>query len=234
MIERGQSIRESASEQQIPKGNDRKKSNSLGCDRHALALDPVSGKEVSEVEGAGVHGEGAGGVAGPVGFGAVPVEFDAVVVGVAEVEGFADAVVGGAFELDVGVEEAAERAAELGASGIEDGEVVEAGGAGRGWAAAEALPGVDADVVVVAAGGEECGGVADALRDVEAEDAVVEGECAVEVGDAEVDVADAGLGMDGGGLESQGLGRAVAGWRSLALASRATFHWPFTFFQKVM
>ena len=114
-----------------------------------------------------------------------------------EVEGFADAVVGGAVERDVGGEEAAEGVGQGCARGIEDGEVVEAGGAGWGWLAAEGFPGVEAYVVVIAAGGEEGCGVSHALRDLEAEDAVVEGEGAVEVGDAEVNVAHAGLGMDG-------------------------------------
>ncbi len=92
--------------------------------------------------------------------------------------------------------------------------------------------------MVVAAGGEEGSGVGEALGDVEAEDAVVEGESAVEVGDAEVDVAEACLGMDGSGGRAggsvHGVGRPLVGGGSLALASRATFHSPLTFFQKVM
>ena len=149
-----------------------------------------------------------------------------------EVEGFADAVVGGTVEGDVGGEEAAEGVRQGGAGGVEDGVVVEAGGA-WGWGlAAEGLPGVEADVVVVAAGGEEGGGVAHTQGDVEAEDAVVEREGAIEVGYAEVDVAHAGLGMDRCG--AHGVGRPLVGGGSLALASRATFHSPFTFFQKVM
>ena len=58
----------------------------------------VGSDEALEVEGAGVHGEAAGRGFGAIGFGAVPVELDAVEVGVVEVEGFADAVVGGAVE----------------------------------------------------------------------------------------------------------------------------------------
>ena len=55
-------------------------------------------------------------------------------VGVAEVEGFADAVVRRAIQCDAG------------AGGVEDGEVIESGGAGRGWFAAEAFPCVQAVV----------------------------------------------------------------------------------------
>jgi len=151
------------------------------------------GEEGVEVEGAGVHGDVAGGGAGPLGGGEVAVELEAVAVGVFEVEGLADAVVGGAGEGDAGVAEAAEGVGEGGSVGVEDREVVEAGGAGGRRPTAPALPGVQADVVVVAAAGrgEEDGLGAHALDDVEAEDAVVEGEGAFEVGDAEVDVADA-------------------------------------------
>ncbi len=180
------------------------------CFGRFCAAATLCGEQSLEVEGAGVHGQAAIGVARPFGFGAIPVELYAVEVGVVEVEGFADAVVGGAVEGDVGGEEAAESVGQGCARGIEDGEVVEAGGAGRGWLAAERLPGVEADVVVVAAGGEEGGGVAHALRDVEAEDAVVEGERAVEVRDAKVDVAHAGLGMDG---RSCSWGGHAVGWR---------------------
>ncbi len=68
----------------------------------------MGGEEGAEIQGVGVHGEVAGGVAGPLGFGAVVVEFHSVAVRVLEVEGFGDAVVGGAVEGDVVGEEAAE------------------------------------------------------------------------------------------------------------------------------
>jgi len=50
-------------------------------------------------------------------FGRVPIKFDAVVVGVAEVDGFTDALVGGAFEGDASLEtrrKASARAARVG------------------------------------------------------------------------------------------------------------------------
>lgn len=192
-----------------------------------------------QVEGSGVHGEVAAGVSGPLALGAIPVELYAVEVGVVEVECLADTMVGGSVKGYVGGEEAVQSVGECCACGVEDGEVVEAGGSGRWRRAAEGLPGVEADVMVVVTGGEEGCGVADALGDFEAEDTLVEGEGAVEVGYAEMDVADAGLGMDGVGLglghgSAQGVGRPLVGGGSLALASRATFHLPATFFQKVM
>lgn len=91
------------------------------------------GEEVVEVQAVGEHCQGAVCGAGPLVGGAVPVEFDAVLVGVGEVEGFADAVIGGAVEGDVGGGEAAEGVGEGGAGGVEDCGVEEAGCAfGRG------------------------------------------------------------------------------------------------------
>jgi len=132
-------------------------------------------------------------------FGFVPVELYAVVVGVVEVEGFADAVVGGAVEFDLGIDESAEGIAELRARGVEDGGVIEAGSAGRRRVSVEAFPGVEADVVVVSAGGDERGAVAEGLHELEAEDADIEVERALKVGDLKVDVTDADGGVDGGG-----------------------------------
>ena len=130
----------------------------------------------------------------------VPIELDAVVVGIAQIERLADAVVAGAVERDAGRHQAAERVGERGARRIEDRDVIEAGRAGRRRRAALALPGVEADVVVIAAGRDEGRLRAHALHQLEAEHAAIEGERAVEVGDLEVDVADPGAGMDGWAL----------------------------------
>jgi hypothetical protein len=95
--------------------------------------------------------------------------------------------------------------------------VEEAGGAGGGWAATEGLPGVEADVMVVAAGREEGGGVAEAGGDVEAEDAVVEVQGALEVGDLEVDVAYVDAWGDGWNGHVVLIGAGVA-WSQIVLA----------------
>ena len=82
----------------------------------------------------------------------VPIEFDAVVVGVAQVKRFADAVVGGAFERNSCGDQPAERVGQRRARRVEDREMVEAGGAGLRRLAAAAFPSVEADVMVIAAG----------------------------------------------------------------------------------
>ena len=124
-------------------------------------------------------------------------QLDAVFVGIAQVEGFAHAVIAGAIERNARAQHAMQRIGECRPRRIEDGSVEEAGGARRRWMATLALPGIESDVVVVAAGRDECGARAHALHQLEAEHIAIEAERAVEVGDLEVDMSDAGTGDDG-------------------------------------
>lgn len=156
------------------------------------------GAEGVQVERVGEHREFAVWRAGPVGGGAVAVEFDAVLVGIAQVDRFAHAVVGRAVDHDARGEHAVQRVRQRGAIRVKDRGVVESGRAGRGRTAAAAFPGVESDVVVVAAGGNERGLRAEALGDFEPEHTAVEGKGSVEVGDLEVDVTDADGGMERG------------------------------------
>ena len=143
--------------------------------------------------------ETALGVAGPLVAGAVAIEFDPVAIGVAEVEGFADAMVGGALQRDAGCDEALESVGEFGAVWIEDCEVIKAGAVRGRRRGAAALPCIEGYVMVIAAGGKE-GGLRHPLRYLEAENAVIEGEGAFNIGHFQMNVADMRLGMDGRGL----------------------------------
>lgn len=154
-------------------------------------------QEVSEVEGARDHGEFASRCFGPLGLGFVPVEFDAVLVGVAKVESLAHAVVGCAVEWNLGGQETAEGVSEVGAGRVEDRRVIKAGVPGRGRGGAEAFPRVESDVVMIPAGGDKRSLRAVALHQLEAEDAAVEAERAVEISDLQVHMADPGAGSDG-------------------------------------
>ena len=62
----------------------------------------------------------------------VAVQFDAVLVGIAQIKRLADAVVAGAVELDAGLHHAMQRIRQRGARGIEDRGVEQPGGARRG------------------------------------------------------------------------------------------------------
>src|SRR5262249_39115920 len=75
---------------------------------------------------------------------------------------------------------------------IEDRGVIEAGRARRRRMAALALPGVEPDVVVIAAGRDEGGVGAPALLQLEAEHVAEEAERALEIGDLEMNMPDTG------------------------------------------
>src|SRR4051794_10347263 len=103
----------------------------------------------------------------------------------------------GALELDSGLQDPPEGEREVPPRGIADGGVVEAGPTRRGRRAAAALPGVEADVVVIAAGRDEGGLRPEARGELKAEDAAIERQRAFEVGHLEVDVPDVRAGGDG-------------------------------------
>src|ERR1051326_1070859 len=73
--------------------------------------------------------------------------------------------------------------------------MIKAGGAGRGRRAAFALPGVERDVVVIAAGRDE-GGAFAPRGHLEAEHAAIERERSLDVGDLEMNVSYADAGVD--------------------------------------
>jgi len=165
------------------------------------------GQEIVEVEREGHHREVAPGVLRPLRRVAVPVELNPVAIRVVEIERLAHPVIGGAAERHPVADEAAKSVGQLLAPGVEDRDVVEPGRAGGGPVAAAALPGVEPDVMVVAPGGEKGSLTSVALRDLEAEDAVVEGDRAVEIGDLEVDVPDPGRRRDGAVARGSVVGR---------------------------
>src|SRR5688572_30415243 len=70
---------------------------------------------------------------------------------------------------------------EIGAGRIEDGEMVETGGAGRWRPTARAFPGIEADMVMIAAGRDEGGLIAHFLDKLEAEHAAIEIEGALDI-----------------------------------------------------
>src|SRR5690349_22339952 len=87
-------------------------------------------------------------------------------------------------------------ARESAARRIADGEVVKAGVVWRCGGSAPALPGIQADVVMIATGRYESCVVTQPLNPIEPEHACVKRQRAVDVRDFQVDVADAGAGRN--------------------------------------
>src|ERR1041384_5604320 len=121
-----------------------------------------------------------GGV-GPLLGGPVPGELEAVAVRVGEVDGDADAVVRRALHRDPRREHPAHRNREIAPGGAADGHVIVPGVAVRRGQGAAALPGIEAEVIVVVARGDERGAVPVPGHEVESEHAAVEPDGAVEV-----------------------------------------------------
>src|SRR5215831_18368357 len=118
-----------------------------------LALARRLGEQAREVEPPRDHGDALP-LRGsrPLLLRPVSIELDAVSVRISEIDGLTDTVVGGAVERDAGVEDALHGSREVRAIGKAHRDVVEPGRPRRGRGAAVALPGVEADMVVVTAG----------------------------------------------------------------------------------
>src|ERR1051325_8412765 len=148
---------------------------------------------------------------GPLLAGPVPGELQAVGVRIGEVEGDADPVVRGALHRDPRGEQPAHRDREIPPGGIANGDVVEPGMARRRRLGAAALPGIEAEMVVIVAGGDERGAVPVTRDEVESEHAAVEPDGAVEIAHLEVNVSDVRPGGDAIAVERRGLARGVGG-----------------------
>jgi len=79
----------------------------------------------------------------------IPIKLDPVVIGIAQIKRFAHAVIGGALERTVGGNHTPQRVGDRGAGRIEQGEMIQPGGARRRRIAAAAFPGIEPDMVVI-------------------------------------------------------------------------------------
>src|SRR5665213_288508 len=156
-------------------------------------------QQILQIEAMREHRERSVRCPRPLFFRPVPIKLDAVLVGIAQVKRLADAVVAGAVKRNAGADHAMERIRQRGPARIEDGGVIEPRRSRRRRTAAFALPGVQADVVMIAAGRNEGRLQTPALHQFEAEHAAIKSERALEVGDLEMNMPDAGAGDDGRG-----------------------------------
>src|SRR5215208_5572546 len=147
-------------------------------------------EEALNVEGPCHHCESAFGSARPLLLRTVPVQLDAVAVGIPQVQRLEDAVVRGSVDGVVGFQEPLESKGEVMSLGVEDGEVEEPCRMRRSRVGVAAHPGVQADVVVVSARGEEDCVVSVPLGHLESENVPVEAKGPLDVRHLQVNVAD--------------------------------------------
>src|SRR5262249_52524503 len=100
----------------------------------------------------------------------VAIKLDTVLIVIAQVKRFADAMVARAVERDPGRQDGAQRVGERRARGIENGQMIKPGAASRRRRAAGTLPGIEADVMVIAPRRNERRLVAASLHDLKAKD----------------------------------------------------------------
>ena len=145
----------------------------------------------------GGHGEFAIGITRPFGRSAVPIQLDAALIGIAQIKGLAHAVIGRAVNRDARCHKPTLRISELCAIRIECGGVKQPRAAARRRVAAETLPSVQSDVMMIAARRDESGLLSISPRELKAEHAAGKLKRALEIGHPQVNVADADAGMDG-------------------------------------
>src|SRR6476619_3791563 len=104
-------------------------------------------EQTVEVEGAREHFKFAVSPPRPLLARAVPIKLDAVLIGIAQVKRFADAVIGRAIELHARTKQALERVGEFRARWVEDRHVIQTGCAARRRRASATFPSVEPDVV---------------------------------------------------------------------------------------
>src|SRR5215211_926791 len=156
-------------------------------------------QQIAEIEPPREHCELAVPRARPLRQRAIPVELDAVVVGIAEVKRLADPMVGGAFEWNFCIDQSTQRVTQSRARWIENRQMIEAGGAGRGRCAAAAFPGVETNMMVVVASRDKGDLRSHALLNLESKNVAVERERAIDVGNLQMHVTypDAGINRSG-------------------------------------
>lgn len=116
-------------------------------------------------------------------------------------------MIGGTLQRDVRLDQAVKGVSQGGSIRVEDGGMEEPGAvAGRGRSV-QAFPGIEADVVMVAACGEEGRRIPEALHFLKTEHVSVESQRSLQIGHLEMDVPDADLRMDSGSVHVKTLGR---------------------------
>src|SRR3989338_5968170 len=164
----------------------------------------------------GCHGKASISVGGPVSLGAIAVKFDAVAVGVGQVDRLGNAMVRCTIQWIIRLDQPLQHLGQRCAVGEQKGGMIKPGMAGAGWGAAFAFPGVQPDMVVIAPRRQKSRLPAVTLGEGKPKDAGVKADGTLKVRDLQMDVADAGVGMDGrhNGL----LGPMVCSWLNITTA----------------
>ena len=103
------------------------------------------------------HGEGSSGAPRPLFSRAIPIKLESVAVWIAQIDRFADPMVGCTIDADPMREETTQGVCKVRPRRIEDRCVIKTRGAKRSGRSAETFPRVETDVVVITVGGQKRG-----------------------------------------------------------------------------
>jgi len=122
-----------------------------------------------------------------------------VVIGITEVDGFADAVVCGTFQRNLRSQHPSHGSRKRRTSRVEDSGVVKPRCAGGWWGTAKAFPRVQCDVMMIPARRQEDRTITVSLSHFKPKYARVEPECPLQVSNFQVNVSNSNLRVNGEG-----------------------------------
>lgn len=154
-------------------------------------------KQAIEVEWPRIHGETSVRHPRPLLRRSIPIELDTILIGISQIQSFADAVIGCAVENDTRRGDATKRVGKLGPGWIQDGEMVQARGSGGRRRAPTTFPGIQPNVVVIAAGRDERRGWTEPLRELKAQHFAIEAQRPIQFCNPQMNVPDADVWMNG-------------------------------------
>src|SRR4051794_14002364 len=138
-------------------------------------------QEIIDVEPAREHRQRAIGIARPLLLGPVAIKLNPVLVRIAQVERFTDAVIAGSIESNARCHHAMQRIGEGWSRRIKDGGVKQPSCSRRRGSAAFAFPGVESDVMVISARGNEGRARTHALHQFKPQHSAVKSQRSIEV-----------------------------------------------------
>ena len=133
----------------------------------------------------------------PLVLGTVPIQLHAILVRIAKIKRLADAVVSGSIKVDARMLKAQQRIRQISTRRVKNGQMIEPRASGRRRFATQTFPRVEADMVVIATGGNKCSLTSESLRKLKSENATVEIQCALKIRNLQMDVTDFGAGRYG-------------------------------------
>ncbi len=126
----------------------------------------------------------------------IPIKLYAILIRIAQINGFADTMIGSTIKLYPSIEDTAQRHGKIGSCRMQNGQMKQARGMAWRRRRSLALPSIEPYVVMVTASGNEGCLLAKALCESESEHATIESQSSLDLRDLKMNVANAHAGRD--------------------------------------